>query len=504
MRALAAPAQARSTEDLLADFVEQLEEATEVPLPTERDSHPDARLAARDSLIDYAIYASGGRWKPAAHLELLAQKLEAVERGEITRLVISLPARHGKSELAAVHFPVWYLGRHPDHEFMIIAYGDELATKHGRRTRNFLNALGPELWGTRVASDSSAAGRWNIAGHEGGMVATGIGGTIMGKGAHCMVIDDPYKNWEESQSPTIRQKVKDEYQATLRTRLAPGGAIIIIHTRYHDDDLIGWLQSQEKTGEGEHWEELRLPALAEENDPLGRSKGEPLWPERFSKRELESVIRVQGAIKAAAMYQQRPAKIGAGIFKREWFTRIVEPHEVPGHLVWVRYWDLANSITTSAHFTASFRVAFDADGTLYIAAGMRWQKEWPDTRALIIQTAKFEGPGVAIGVEKVGFQNAAWQELMREKDLVAHTILPVPVDRDKVSRALPWAARAAAGKVVLVQGAWIGDFLDEAAMFPNGEYDDQVDGVSGGVMMLGFGAEEEAQDDYEPDPSYVQ
>ena len=188
-------------------------------------------------------YDGRGAWQPAKHLDLLCEKLEAVERGELLRLMVFMPPRHGKSEVVSKKFPAWYLGRNPDKEIIISSYSADLAYDFSRIARNTFREWGPKLWGLNLADDSSAVGRWGIQGHRGGLVAAGVGGPITGRGAHVAIIDDPFKNYEEAASETIRQKVLNWYKSTLRTRLAPGGAIVLVMTRWHEKDLAGELEA---------------------------------------------------------------------------------------------------------------------------------------------------------------------------------------------------------------------------------------------------------------------
>lgn len=200
----------------------------------------------------------------------------------------------------------------------------------------------------------------------------------------------------------------------------------------------------------------------------------------LSRTFIESVAsRYVGAFARQELGGEFVAPDGA-LFRREWF-RVVE--RAPDGLRWVRYWDLATSTNESADYTASARCALADDGTLYIADMVRGRWEWPDVRKIIIQTARAE-PFVLVGIERAGFQLAAVQELMREPQMVNVAVYDVAVDRDKLARALPWAARAEAGRVALVRGEWIADFLSEVCNFPNGEHDDQIDAVSGAVQMM--------------------
>jgi predicted phage terminase large subunit-like protein len=188
------------------------------------------------------------------------------------------------------------------------------------------------------------------------------------------------------------------------------------------------------------------------------------YPSQFARQELDGEFVV----------------LGGGVLRREWF-RVVEA--APDGLTWCRYWDLATSTRTAADFTASVRAARGADGTLYLADGIHLKAEWPDVRRAVLQTLALE-PGVAVGIEQAGYQLAAVQDLLREPATFGRTLKGVTVDRDKLSRATPWIARAEAGKVALVRGAWCADFLSEATAFPEGGHDDYIDAVSGAAAML--------------------
>jgi len=188
---------------------------------------------ARQSLSYFLGYESHGDWKSAPHLELLCSKLEAVERGEILRLMVFKPPRHGKSEVISKKFPARYLGRNPRNEIIMASYSADLAYDHSRIARDTLKEWGPKLWGVNVSKDSGAADRWGIAGTRGGLTAAGVGGPITGRGANVILIDDPIKNSEEADSVLMRERLWNWYRTTLRTRLAPGGAIVLVMTRWH-------------------------------------------------------------------------------------------------------------------------------------------------------------------------------------------------------------------------------------------------------------------------------
>ena len=235
-----------------------------------------ARRKARAGLIDFTTYTKPD-FTVGAHHKQIAEALESVERGECDRLMIFAPPRHTKSELASRRFPAWYLGRHPDKQLIAATYSGDFALDFGRDVRGIVQgeefkALFPDV---SLASDSQAANRWHT--NKGGVsVYVGVGGPITGRGAHIALIDDPFKDREEADSEIRRQRVWDWYTSTAYTRLMPGGAIVVINTRWHDDDLSGRLLDEQTKG-GDQWEVLSLPAIAD---------GEALWSDWYRLRRL--------------------------------------------------------------------------------------------------------------------------------------------------------------------------------------------------------------------------
>ena len=248
-------------------------------------------------------YDTKYKWKRAKHLELLCDKLEEIEQGRLKRLMVFMPPRHGKSEVVSKKFPAWYLSKNPDKEIILSSYAADLAYDFSRIARNTLKDRG-SIFGKELASDSSAIKNWNIAGHDGGLTAAGVGGPITGRGANVAIIDDPIKNWEEASSKTYRDKIWKWYQSVLRTRLTPDGAIVLVMTRWHEDDLAGRLLKQEK----DNWEIISFPAIAKEKDVLGREIGEPLWPARYPLEELQDIRQTLLDRLFLSLYQQEPRK----------------------------------------------------------------------------------------------------------------------------------------------------------------------------------------------------
>lgn len=466
---------------------------------------PEA-VAARSDLVKFCHYVDKSFQSPA-HIRLLADKLREVERyvesggaEGVGRLIINMPPRHGKSLTASKRWPSFILGRHTDWRFGILAYNDDFVQDFGRANRDLIsdNEAYRVLFDARVSDSSSAVGRWALDGigsDDPSFVATSLGGSLTGRGFQIIIIDDPVRERAEAESDAYRRHVKDAYRSSVLTRLEPGGAIIIICTRWHEDDLPGWLLAQKQTGEGEDWEVLNLPALAEANDPMGRAPGEALWPERYNVAELNKRRLGVGSYEWEAQFQGHPKPPEGGKIKRTWFKvvdqvpakyRSIDGAPPDFQLRWYRYWDLAATAKTTSDHTASCRLAFGEDGELFIADMIRERWEWPDQKREMKKTMRAERAlGVEHGIEKALHGTAAFQEFLTDKELRNVPLKGIDVFKDKLTRALAWIDRAEAGKVYLIAGAWVGAFLDECGNFTghNDKEDDQIDSVSGGVAM---------------------
>lgn len=275
--------------------------------------HEAALTLASNRLLPYAVLMNDSydiNW----HHREIADVLERVENGEIKKLIISMPPRRGKSELVSVLFPSWFLGKNPNKKVMQICFGDDLAVKFGRQVRNIVDGdmyreLFPE---SKLADDNKSASDFTI-GEKGEYAARGIRGMLTGLGAHLMIIDDPIKNREDADSESSRQYLKDFWNSVARTRLEPNGAVILVMTRWHEDDLAGFLTAEEND-----WHVLSYPEIAEE-DEVYRKAGEVLWPSRFS---LDDSLKIKSSMPSRewnALYQQRPGGEGVKVFYREWY-----------------------------------------------------------------------------------------------------------------------------------------------------------------------------------------
>lgn len=264
----------------------------------------------------FARHVSKGRWKMAPHLAQLDRALtDAISTGG--RLIITMPPRHGKSELTSKYLPAWFLGTFPDSRIIMIGYGSDFAKEWGRKARDILEEHG-RLFGVSVSKSSAAAEHWSIEGRLGEMYATGVGGSLTGRGANLLIVDDPIKNSEEANSPTYRRKVHELFQSAAYTRLEPGAAVILIQTRWHPDDLAGRLLRESGVDGGDEWTLINLPAIAGIDDPLGRQAGEALWPERYDLARLAKIRKAVGSYFWTSLFQQNPIDEGRNQIKREW------------------------------------------------------------------------------------------------------------------------------------------------------------------------------------------
>lgn len=419
------------------------------------------------------------RYMHAPHLTLIDQALTDAMRYVETQgaaghgfQMINMPPRHGKTMTVSRLFPPYAIGCNPDWRIILASYGATLAQKNSRAARNIVASPAYQsiFSGVTLAQDSKSVDAWDIAGHEGGLDAMGVGGGVTGKGGQIIIIDDPVKSREEAESETYREKAWDWYTDDLYTRREPGGAIILIMTRWHQDDIAGRLLKTEP----DKWRLINLPAI----DDSGRA----LWPERYPLPALHDIERTLGPYSWSALYQQNPVPAEGGIFKRAWFEpRASQPPEIVRA---VRYWDLAMSEKTTADYTAGVKLGMGVDGHVYVLDVARGQIEWGDVVPFIADTMLRDGTDVAQGIEEKGYMSRAVQELNLDGRLRGFQVWGYPADKDKVTRALPFAAKCAASTVHVVNAHWADAWIEEVCSFPNAAHDDQVDAASGAWGML--------------------
>ena len=419
------------------------------------------------------------------HVTLLAQYLEKVERGAIKRLIVSMPPRHGKSQLTSIFFPAWYLGRNPDKRVILSAHTAGLAERFSRQARNLLTDDRWPFEGVRLAKDSQSVTQWNLENRRGGLLAMGIGGAIGGHGGDLLLLDDPINDWEEVNSEHTLEKQEDWYKSTFYTRQEKDAAIVITTTRWSEADIAGNRLAEMDQG-GEKWVELRLPAIAESGDVLGREPGTALWPDKYTVEDLDVTQRTSGPRVWNALYQQRPVPDEGLHFqaaKFRYFTAHEDAYILESEagdravsnrgLFTFLTADLAISQRSTADYTVVCVCGIAPEGDLLILDVLRDRHDAISLERLFKRVYDQWHPDGAY-IESVGFQSFLIQNLRQSlPHLPIHEIRP---DRDKVTRAMAIAERVDGGKVYFRKGAkWLAAFEHELLTFPAGRHDDQVD-----------------------------
>jgi len=406
------------------------------------------------------------------HLKHVQWHLDKVTTGEIKRLMIFMPPRHGKTEMVTVRYPVWRMERDRSLSVIVGAYSQTRADNFSRKARKVARRRFP------LSEERTAANDWETS-QGGGMRAVGVGAGITGTGGQLIIIDDPIKGREEANSEAYRRRVWDWYTDDLYTRLEPGGSVILIQTRWHEDDLAGRILASE---DGPNWTVVSLPAEAEEDDPLGREIGEALCPERYDKAALQRIKRVLGSWSYAALYQQRPMPLEGGLAKRHWFE-IVDAWPAAVADV-VREWDFAATAKTTASWTVGTRMSV-LQGTYYIEDVVRDQIGPGAVEDLVKQTAEIDELGTRVWFEQEPGSAGKLFAASLIKLLDGYSVRAVPSTGDKVTRALPFLAQAEAGNVKLVKGPWNKAWLDEICSLPQpGRADDQWDSAAAAYEAL--------------------
>lgn len=448
---------------------------------------------ARRNFYDYVEYVHRGHYEHYRHTELICEQLQEIADGKQKYILIEMPPRHGKSMTVTESFPSYYIGRNPTKRVIAAAYSDGLATKFGRMNRNKFSEFAPELFDIRLSESNAATKDWGVSEKSGGMISTGIGGSITGQGADLMIIDDPIKNMKEASSKLIRDNIWDEWEATLSTRLHNGASVIVIMTRWHEDDLIGRLLTRSPYD----WVRLRLPAIAEEDDLMGREVGQALCPELgFDEEWAESKQIAVGSRTWNALYQQRPSPAGGSIFKREHIRYYVNTKEQH------KEWGLSDDVDIlPIHFdkqAQSWDCTFKAADTSDYVAGGVWAKKkaryylldalvkrmgFSDTLKAIRQMSDKWPNARAKYIEDKANGSAVIE--MLEKDLSG--ITPVEPDGGKQARANAVEPLFEAGNVYFphpLMCPWIADMIDELVSFPNAAHDDFVDMTTQALNQL--------------------
>ena len=451
------------------------------------------RILSRKRLLPFVErfnpdYLAG--WVHKDICQRLEKFSEQVANKESPRLMLFMPPRHGKSTLASVAFPAWHLGRHPDHEFISCSYSGSLAMSFSRKVRQLLRepVYKNVFEKSRLDKDSQSVESWQTT-QGGGYVAAGVGGGITGKGANVLVIDDPVKNREDAESDNNREATWDWYTSTAYTRLSPGGGILVILTRWHDDDLAGRLLKQAEDG-ADQWEVIRYPAIAEIDENF-RKQGESLHPERYNVDALEQIRKAIGPRDWSALYQQNPVSDEGDYFSRD-MIRYYEYDEIDtAELNYYCAWDLAIGQRDRNDYSVGIVVGIDEYDHLYVVDVVRGKYDGFELVEQILDLYETWRPGI-VGIERGHIEMALGpflQKRTRERGLSEAYFKDLKVGRrDKEARARAIQGRMQQGMVYFPKDAvWTGTMVAELLRFPNGAHDDQVDALAWiGLMMTEF------------------
>ena len=422
----------------------------------------------------------GGR-----HHKIMAKAFEKVVNGESKRLIINMPPRHTKSEFASYLLPAWFLGKFPHKKVIQSSNTAELAVGFGRKVRNLVDseeykALFPNL---ELRADSKAAGRWNTS-KNGDYFAIGVGGTVTGKGADLLIIDDPHSEQEAAlaaTNPDVFDKVTEWYSSGPRQRLQPGGAIIIVMTRWAMRDLTGQVLKAAAARGGDKWDVIEFPAIM--------PSGKPLWPEFWSLAELEALREELPNAKWQAQYQQNPVGNESAIIKRDWW-KWWEADQPPECEYILQTWDTAfeknNRADYSAGTTWGIFTNDEDNGSKNIILLNTYKKrvEYPELKRDVLKEYQdYEPDGVLIEKKATG---APLIYELRAMGIPVQEYTPSK-GQDKISRLNSVSDIIASGKVWVPQTRWAEELVDEVAAFPSGEHDDLVDATTLALMRFRAG-----------------
>ena len=418
------------------------------------------------------------------HHAVMAKKFEEIAEGKLKRLIICMPPRHTKSEFASYLLPSWFLGRYPGKKIIQCSNTAELAVGFGRKVRNLVDGetYAKVFPNVSLRHDSKAAGRWSTNAN-GEYFAIGVGGTVTGKGADLLIIDDPHSEQEAAlaaNDPAVFDKVYEWYSSGPRQRLQPGGAIVVVMTRWGKRDLVGQVLKAEAQRGGEGWEIVEFPAIM--------PSGKPLWPEFWSLKELEALKNELPVQKWQAQYQQDPTSETSAIIKREWW-KIWEHDDPPRVEMIIQSWDTAFEKNSRADYSActTWGVFYHPDDTgrdqanLIMLNAFRDRLEFPELKKRCFEQYKEWDPDGLIIEKKASGAPLIYE--LRAMGIPVQEFTPTK-GNDKITRLNAVSDLFASGRIWVPETRWAEEVVEEVASFPSGEHDDYVDSVSLALMRF--------------------
>ena len=452
------------------------------------------RVAAHDSLSCFSEYLNPEE-PPATHHEWMCARLEEIESRKIMRAMISMPPGHAKSTYCSHLYPAWYLGRNPNHKYLQGGHTQDFVDEElGKRVRANISSdeFGQIFPDVRLSQTSKAAARFGIADHKGKYLGRAVGQGISGFRANMTCVDDPFASREDAESPTIRQKVYNWLMADVTPRFLPRAPLLIVATRWHTDDLCGRLEKMNTDKIGLPWLVVNLPALAEENDPLGREPGEPLWPDFYT---LDHLINLRDTLPARdwnSLYQGKPTDAIGGTFQPEWIKRydnLPTNEVIDGVLTRVHIRRIVVSVDTASKtterndYTAISVWIEDEFRKHYLAEMIRRRVEFNDMVELIESTVEKWSKayqGVKVAAILVEDKGSGTQYIQTRSDKAPAPVIPIEVGTlSKEFRFDGITPMFEGGEVLLPKNAsWLTDYESELLAFPTGTFDDQVDSTS--------------------------
>ena len=453
----------------------------------------------QDSFLDFA-QAMDQNFLVGEHHKIIARTIEKIATGELKRVIINIAPRHGKSHIMSYLFPAWFMGKFPDKKIIMASHTADLAVDFGRKVRNLVadpeyKKIFPEV---DLQADSKASGRWGTN-HGGEYYACGVGGALAGRGAHLCIIDDPHSEQEaKTGNPAVFDSAYEWYQSGPRQRLMPGGAICLIMTRWSKRDLTGRILDNMMKNEGsDQWEVIELP--------MELPSGEPLWPEFWTKKDIEALKNTLDTRYWMAQYQQQPTSEGAAIVKREWWQTWEEDHPPQCEFI-IQSWDTAFEKSTRADYSACttwgvFYKVNEVNGynepNIILLDAFKDRMEFPELKKKAYEYYKEYQPDNLL-IEK----KASGAPLIYELRAMGLLVTEVTPTKDKITRLNAVADLFSSGKVWAPSTRWAEHVIEEVADFPVGEHDDYVDSMTqaltrfrrGGFIPLDTDYEDEVPD----------